>query len=143
MNQDQLQQTIQGIIQNLSQQIPTYQWSTEDWSKHDGNVAVCIIDEEGNVYGRIWGNDKLKGRKTFDAAYRKAMQVWITGYATGDYEKKVFNGELNHRDYGIDLPELIGLARWPTNTIECRNLDLLWLQRFQRRHRFVDCEESC
>jgi hypothetical protein len=108
MNQDQLQQTIQGIIQNLSHDIPTYQWSTEDWSKHDGNVAVCIIDEEGSVYGRIWGNDKLKGRKTFDAAYRKALQVWITGHATGDYEKKVFNGELNHRDYGIDLPELIG-----------------------------------
>jgi hypothetical protein len=36
------------------------------------------------------------------------MQAWITGYATGDYEKNVFNGEINHRDYGIDLPELIG-----------------------------------
>jgi glc operon protein GlcG len=108
MLSEQLQEVIIKIIENISEQIPNYRNIPEDWNNCEGNVALCIIDDSGNVHGKIWGPDKLRGRKYFDVAYRKAMQAWITGYATNEYERLIFNEQLNYKDFGIDLPELIG-----------------------------------
>jgi glc operon protein GlcG len=38
----------------------------------------------------------------------KASQVWITGMKTGEFEKKVFNNELNEKTFGIRRPDFIG-----------------------------------
>ncbi|MES2796537.1 MAG: hypothetical protein V4683_11250 [Bacteroidota bacterium] len=103
-----LQSTINKMFDSISLQIPNYQSSPPDWSISQGNVAVCIIDGAGNIYGKIWGNDKVRGRKYFDIAYRKASQVWITGYKTGEYERLVFADKLNPKDFGIELPDLMG-----------------------------------
>jgi uncharacterized protein GlcG (DUF336 family) len=108
MTNNKLQEVINKILKSLSDQIPTYKNSPEDWNKCEGNVAACIIDETGNIYGKIWGKDKIRGRRYFDIAYRKASQVWITGYKTGEYEKLVFNNKLNYKDFGIELPDLMG-----------------------------------
>jgi uncharacterized protein GlcG (DUF336 family) len=110
MTENALQKLIYSAFDAMSTQVPTFQSSPPDWSISEGNVACCIIDEKGIVYGKIWGNDKLKGRKYFDIAYRKASQVWITGYKTGEYEKLVFADKLDYRDFGIELPDLMG---WP------------------------------
>ena len=108
MTNEKLQQAVNKMLDNISAQIPSYKNSETDWSISQGNVAVCIIDDYGNVYGKIWGTDKLKGRRYFDVAYRKASQVWITGYKTGEYEKLVFTDKLNYKDFGIELPDLMG-----------------------------------
>ena len=108
MTTDDLKQVIQKMTESMTAQIPTYKSSPPDWNNSEGNVAVCIIDDTGNVYGKIWGNDKLRGRKVYDVAYRKAAQVWITGYKTGEFERLVFNDQLNYRDFGIELPDLMG-----------------------------------
>ncbi len=108
MTPQQLQQTIHKIIESLSDLIPSYKESTIDWNITEGNVAVCIIDDAGNVYGKIWGNNKIKGRRVYDIAYRKASQVWITGYKTGEFERLVFTDQINYREFGIDLPDLMG-----------------------------------
>jgi uncharacterized protein GlcG (DUF336 family) len=108
MSLEQLQEIIAKIIENISAQIPGYRNMPEDWSNCEGNVALCIIDDLGNVHGKIWGPDKLKGRAYFNVAYRKAAQAWITGYATNEYERLIFNEQLNYKDFGIELPELIG-----------------------------------
>lgn len=108
MTQQKLQQIINLMFESLSNQIPTYKNSEEDWRTSEGNVAVCIIDDAGNIYGKIWGNDKIKGRYYYDIAYRKASQVWITGYKTGEYERLVFTDQINHKDFGINLPDLMG-----------------------------------
>lgn len=108
MSSENLQKVINKIFDSISDQIPAYKNSEADWSISQGNVAVCIIDEAGNIYGKIWGSDKIKGRKYYDIAYRKASQVWITGYKTGEYEKLVFAEKLNHKDFGIELPDLMG-----------------------------------
>jgi len=73
-----------------------------------GNVAVCVIDEEGNIYGKIWGTDKVTGRNFFKNAWIKASQVWITGMQTGEYEKRLYNNEFDEEKYGISKPDLIG-----------------------------------
>lgn len=74
----------------------------------NGNVAVCVIDEEGNIYGKIWGDQKVSGRNFYKNAWIKASQVWITGMKTGEYEKKLYNEEFDEGKYGISKPDLIG-----------------------------------
>ncbi len=108
MKQTDLQSFIHQVIEQIDKQITSYQNSEADWKISQGNVAVCIIDETGNIFGKIWGNDKLQGRKYYDVAYRKASQVWITGYKTGEFERLIFTDQLNYRDFGIPLPELMG-----------------------------------
>ena len=108
MTKDKLQSIINKVFESITAQIPQYKTSEADWSISAGNVAVCIIDDSGNIYGKIWGAEKLRGRKFYDVAYRKASQVWITGYRTGEYERLVFSDKLNYRDFGIELPDLMG-----------------------------------
>ena len=108
MTTEKLQQIINKMFENISARIPSYKNSEADWKISQGNVAICIIDDSGNVYGKIWGTDKLKGRRYFDVAYRKASQVWITGYPTNEYERLVFTDQINYKDFGIELPDLMG-----------------------------------
>jgi uncharacterized protein GlcG (DUF336 family) len=108
MTNEKLQQIINKMFESISAQIPNYKTSEPDWSISEGNVSVCIIDDAGNIYGKIWGDNKLRGRRFFDVAYRKASQVWITGYKTGEYERLVFTDKLNYKVFGIELPDLMG-----------------------------------
>jgi glc operon protein GlcG len=101
-------QKIEELIDSIAELVPVYMADPEDNLRAKGVASVCIIDEEGQVYGKIFGNDKLRGRESFKNAWTKASQVWITGIKTNDYEKMVFNGEINPKQYGIPLPELIG-----------------------------------
>lgn len=101
-------QKIEELIDSIAELVPVYMADPEDNLRAKGVASVCIIDEEGQVHGKIFGNDKLRGRESFKNAWTKASQVWITGYKTNDYERMVFNGEINPKDFGISLPELIG-----------------------------------
>ena len=108
MTTEKLQQVINQLLASITAQIPAYQSSEADWRISEGNVAVCLIDDAGTIYGKIWGNNKVTGRSFYDVAYRKASQVWITGYKTGEYERLVFSNQLNYKDFGIELPDLMG-----------------------------------
>lgn len=108
MEQSKLNLIIQAVFKELEVQIPNYKNSPEDWNISKGNVALCIITEEGAIYGKLFGTDKIKQRQFYKVAWTKASQVWITGHSTGDYEKIVFGGEMNPEDAPIELPDLIG-----------------------------------
>ncbi len=86
--------------------LPVYLQNKEDERIAHGNCAACIIDDQGMVYGRLYGTDKIRSRETFRIAWTKASQVWITGLKTGEYEKKFFNNEI--AECGIEVPDLIG-----------------------------------
>ncbi|PIF29770.1 glc operon protein GlcG [Flavobacterium sp. 9] len=88
--------------------IPSYMQVEEDKAISNGNVAICIIDEEGMVYGRMYGNDKARKRQSYKIAWTKASQVWLTGVKTGDYERLVFNKIVDENANGIEAPDLIG-----------------------------------
>jgi glc operon protein GlcG len=79
-----------------------------DASISGGNVAICIIEDDGTVHGKMYGENKIKSREIFKIAWTKASQVWITGMKTGDYEKMVFNDQVDERKFGISRPDLIG-----------------------------------
>jgi glc operon protein GlcG len=81
----------------------------EDKAVSNGNVAVCIIDEAGGVFGKVFAhNNKIRARESFRVAWVKASQVWLTGMKTGEYEKKVYSGELSEGISGINKPDFIG-----------------------------------
>ncbi|KRD07323.1 hypothetical protein ASE21_17670 [Flavobacterium sp. Root901] len=108
MNDQILHLRIALALLAIEDLIPSYMEVQEDKVISNGNVAVCIIDEEGTVYGRMYGNDKARKRQSYKIAWTKASQVWLTGVKTGDYEKLVFNNIVAENANGIDAPDLIG-----------------------------------
>ncbi|CAC9974055.1 GlcG/HbpS family heme-binding protein [Flavobacterium panici] len=108
MNDQILHLRIALALLAIEDLIPSYMDVQEDKVISNGNVAVCIIDEEGTVYGRMYGNDKAKKRQSYKIAWTKASQVWLTGVKTGDYEKLVFNNIVDENANGIEAPDLIG-----------------------------------
>jgi len=99
---------IEKLLSNIEELLPVYMAIPEDQAKAKGVASVCIIDEDGQVYGRIFGTDKLRGRDSFKIAWAKASQVWITGFKTNEYERMVFTGQIDYHTFGIPLPDLIG-----------------------------------
>ena len=107
MDKDELKTTIQHLFAEIEKLAPVYASNPLD-AFAEGNIAICIIDKEGNLYGHIWGTDKIKGRNFFNNAWKKASQVWITNMPTGEYEKRLYSGEFDEELYGISKPDLIG-----------------------------------
>jgi uncharacterized protein GlcG (DUF336 family) len=99
---------INKIFEQVDLLIPNYLAIPEDAQISNGNLAVCIIDEEGNVYGKMFGSVKPRLRQSYKVAWIKASQVWLTGVSTGEYEKMVFNQEIEENANGIEAPDLIG-----------------------------------
>lgn len=102
------QEIISQLIVEIEKLIPVYMQNEEDSVLNNGNVAICIIDNEGNIYGRIFGTDQIKGRDVFRVAWTKASQTWITGISTGEFEKLIFNDIIDESVYGIRKPDYIG-----------------------------------
>ena len=99
---------IEKIIDEAEKLIPYYMQNEEDKRIAEGNVAVCIIDAAGRIYGRIFGTNKIRARESFRVAWIKASQVHITGMKTGEYEKLAFNNEVDEERFGIERPDYIG-----------------------------------
>ena len=110
MEPDLVASRIAGIIKAIESLMPEYLADPLDLQIAQGNVAVCIIDANGNVYGRIFSGDgnKLRQRESYRVAWTKASQVWITGMKTFAYEKLVFTGQIDAGKFGIIAPDFIG-----------------------------------
>ena len=108
MHKNLFQVTVNAIFDNLEILIPEYMKDPAENTSSNGNVAVCIIDENGLVYGKMFGTNNAKLRETYTTAWTKASQVWLTGIKTFEYERMVFNEEIDSKAYGINVPDLIG-----------------------------------
>lgn len=95
---------IEKLISSIEELVPVYMAIPEDYAKANGVASLCIIDENGQIFGI----DKLRGRDSFRIAWTKASQVWITGIKTNEYEKLVFAGQIDPQPFGIKLPDLVG-----------------------------------
>ena len=103
-----LDSLISKVFAEIENLIPVYMQNPEDKNIANGNVAVCIIHENGIVFGRMYGTNKPRLRQSYRVAWTKASQVWLTGVKTGDYEKMVFNQLVEENGNGIEAPDLIG-----------------------------------
>jgi uncharacterized protein GlcG (DUF336 family) len=99
---------IRKLIFIIEELVPVYMAIPEDYAKSQGVASVCIIGEDGQIYGKVFGNDQLRCRDSFKIAWTKASQVWITGMKTNEYERLVFTDQIDHQQFGIKLPDLIG-----------------------------------
>ena len=99
---------IEKLIICIEELVPVYMAIPEDQAKSNGVASLCIIDESGQIYGKVFGNDQLRGRDSFRIAWTKASQVWITGIKTNEYEKLVFADQIDPQEFGIKLPDLVG-----------------------------------
>ena len=104
----ELSTTISKIIEETEKLIPFYMVNKEDEQIANGNVAICIIDSEGVIYGKMFGTNTVRARESFRVAWTKASQVHITGYKTGEFEKLAFNNIIDEEKYGIERPDYIG-----------------------------------
>src|SRR5580765_2834239 len=108
MDSKEIMHLAEKLIAAVSKRVPHYVAIEEDRKRNEGNSALCIIDETGAVYGKMFGSDKIRMRNVFRIAWTKASQVWITGIKTGEYEKLVFTGQIDDRKFGIIRPDFIG-----------------------------------
>lgn len=99
---------IQKLLVFIEELVPVYMAIPEDYAKAKDVASVCLISEDGQIYGKVFGNDQLRGRDSFKIAWTKASQVWITGFKTHEYEKMVFADQIDPQQFGIKLPDLIG-----------------------------------
>ncbi len=102
------QTLVNKIFMAIEKMIPIYMKIPEDACISNGNLAVCIIDENGNIHGKFFGTNKPRLRQSYRVAWTKASQVWLTGVKTGEYERMVFNKEVGENANGIEAPDLIG-----------------------------------
>jgi glc operon protein GlcG len=108
MDPKSIAQLVEKLIVAVEKRLPAYLADEADRSRNEGNSALCIIDEHGAVYGKMFGGDKIRQRHVFRIAWTKASQVWITGIKTGEYEKLVFTGQVDDKKFGILRPDFIG-----------------------------------
>lgn len=99
---------IYKLIAAVEMLIPEYMANPVDRNISGGNWAICIIDEDNNVFGKLFGTDKINSRRSYKIAWIKASQVWITGYKTGEYEKLVYSGQIDENKFGIMKPDFLG-----------------------------------
>ena len=108
MSEETTNSIIAKILVAVENLIPIYMQNPTDENIAHGNVAVCIIDENGNIHGKMYGTNKVRSRQIYKIAWTKASQVWLTGIKTGEYEKLVFNKIIEEDSNGIESPDLIG-----------------------------------
>jgi uncharacterized protein GlcG (DUF336 family) len=108
MENKQMLEVVDRIYTAIEKLIPVYMEIPEDKTISLGNLAVCIIEENGNIHGKMFGTNKPRLRQSYKVAWTKASQVWLTGIRTGAYEKMVFNKEVDENANGIEAPDLIG-----------------------------------
>ncbi len=80
----------------------------EDFQASDGNCALCIMNTTGETTMRLFGNNPVRQRQTAFNAHKKALQVWLTSYATGTFETLIYTNQISERQFGLSRPELIG-----------------------------------
>jgi uncharacterized protein GlcG (DUF336 family) len=105
---DQIHAIIRQMFEAIETLIPGYMNVPEDEAISYGHLAVCVIDEAGQIHGKVFGSLKSRLRQSYKVAWTKASQVWLTGIKTGEYERLVFNKEIGENANGIEAPDLIG-----------------------------------
>ena len=108
MAENEISQLAEKIILTVQNLISEYMNNPEDKNISNGNVSICIISEDGQVFGKMYGPDKIRCRQSLKVAWTKASQVWITGIKTGEYERLVFTKQIDEHKFGILKPDFIG-----------------------------------
>lgn len=109
MSPSEISNAATQLIAEVEKLIPVAMQNPEDRDNSHGNVTLLIIAEGGQIFGRMFGNDNRTRRGTSRIAWQKATQVWMTGQATGKFEKQVYgSAAVDPGQFGLQHPDLIG-----------------------------------
>ena len=108
MNSAELTATIEQLMSEIEKLIPACLQNPDDFNNSQGNVTLMIVAEGGHIFGRMFGADNYRRRGTCRVAWQKAMQVWMTAQATGQFEKQVYGQGVDPGQFGLQHPDLIG-----------------------------------
>jgi hypothetical protein len=97
-----------SIADEVARLLPEILKTPEDFNIKRGNCTLCIMNAAGDSFAKMFGDNPLRQRESAQVAWKKALQVWITGYATGDYETLVYSKQVDEEKFGIARPEFIG-----------------------------------
>jgi uncharacterized protein GlcG (DUF336 family) len=96
------------IMQWIDANIDRYLTNEIDYEISNGNVALCIIEPNGDMHGKMYGKDKYRKQNSFQIAWEKAKQVWLTGISTGEFEIKNYKQEINELKFQLNNPDTDG-----------------------------------
>ena len=100
-----LSQTIAAEVARL---LPQYLTVAEDFAIARGNCALAMMNAAGESAGRLFGDFAPRQREAAQVVWKKAHQVWLTGYATGTFETLAYSGQIDEDAIGLARPEYIG-----------------------------------
>jgi uncharacterized protein GlcG (DUF336 family) len=97
------------LIAEVEKLIPACMQNPEDRDNSLGNVTLMIIAQDGQIFGRMFGDNNRTRRGTCRTAWHKATQVWMTAQATGRFEQQVYGAaNVDPGKFGLQHPDLIG-----------------------------------
>lgn len=104
----EISQHAERLLAEIEALVPACMENPADRDNSLGNVTALIVAETGQIFGRMFGADRLRQRGTCRIAWQKATQVWLTGIATGRYEELVYGKRIDPGKFGILHPDFIG-----------------------------------
>jgi len=108
MNIQDFQTICHTIADEVSRLLIEVLKTPEDFKASEGNCALCIMNAAGETCMRLYGTNPVRQRQVAFNAHKKALQVWLTGYATGTFETMVYTNQISEKQFGLARPELIG-----------------------------------
>lgn len=108
MSISEFQSLANSIAEEVGRLLPAVLTVPEELQIANGNCVLCVMNVAGDTVVRMYGDNPIRQRQIAQVATKKALQVWRTGYATGAYEKLVYNDEVDADKFGIPHPEFIG-----------------------------------
>lgn len=108
MNRTEFQQICNQIADEVERLLPDYLKNPEDAAISRGGSALAMMNTQGDCCGRLFGDKPARQRECAQVAWKKANQVWLTGYATGQFETLVYSGKIDENQFGLSRPEYIG-----------------------------------
>jgi hypothetical protein len=108
MNRIEFQQICNQIADEVERLLPGYLQNPEDAAISRGGSALAMLNVQGDSCGRLFGDKPARQRECAQVAWKKANQVWLTGYATGQFETLAYSGKIDENQFGLSRPEYIG-----------------------------------
>ncbi len=108
MSRHQFQNLCNQISDEVERLLPDFLQNPDDFKIAKGNCALAILNAQGESCGRMFGDFPPKQRECAQIAWKKANQVWLTSYSTGQFETLVYSKQIDETRFGLARPEYIG-----------------------------------
>jgi hypothetical protein len=108
LNRYQFQNLCNQISDEVERLLPEFLQNPDDFKIAKGNCALAMLNAQGESCGRLFGDFPPRQRECSQIAWKKAHQVWLTSYSTGQFETLVYSKQIDETQFALARPEYIG-----------------------------------